>query len=124
MVLTGGEPLLQVDDALIEALHSQGFEVAVETNGTIAAPRALDWLCVSPKAGAPLIVTTGDELKVVVPQRGLDLEALAGMPFTHHLLQPMDGPHLAANTAFAVKACLDDPRWSLSIQTHKVLGLK
>ena len=124
VVLTGGEPLLQVDDALIEALHSQGFEVAVETNGTIAAPRALDWLCVSPKAGAPLMVTAGDELKVVVPQGGLDLEALVGMPFTHHLLQPMDGPHLAGNTAFAVKLCLDDPRWSLSIQAHKVLGLK
>ena len=124
VVLTGGEPLLQVDGALIEALHSQGFEVAVETNGTIAAPRALDWLCVSPKAGAPLMVTAGDELKVVVPQRGLDLEALVGMPFTHHLLQPMDGPDLDANTAFAVKLCLDDPRWSLSIQTHKVLGLK
>lgn len=123
-VLTGGEPLLQVDAALVDALHAQGFRVAVETNGTQAAPPGLDWVCVSPKAGAPLALTRGQELKVVVPQPGLDLDALADLPFTHHLLQPMDGPDLAANTRWALQHCLADPRWRLSVQTHKMLGIR
>ena len=124
VVLTGGEPLLQVDAALIEALHAAGFEVAVETNGTVAAPAGLDWICVSPKAGAPLVQTRGDELKVVVPQDGLDLDALVRLPFTHRRLQPMDGPDLAANTRWAIEHCLQDPRWHLSVQTHKVIGIR
>jgi 7-carboxy-7-deazaguanine synthase len=123
-VLTGGEPLLQVDAALIAALHERGFEVAVETNGTVAAPPGLDWICVSPKAGAPLRLMAGNELKVVVPQAGLDLDELAAMPFTHRLLQPMDGPLRTQNTAWAIDKCLADPRWRLSVQTHKVLGIR
>lgn len=124
VVLTGGEPLLQVDADLVEALHDRQFEVAIETNGTLAAPAGLDWICVSPKAGSPLRITAGNELKVVVPQPGLDLEALAAMPFEHRLVQPMDGPDLEGNTAYAVALCLEDPRWNLSIQTHKILGLR
>jgi 7-carboxy-7-deazaguanine synthase (Cx14CxxC type) len=124
VVLTGGEPLLQVDAVLIDALHDRGFYVAVETNGTIPPPRNLDWMCVSPKAGAPLAVARGDELKVVVPQEGLDLEALAALDFNVHSLQPMDGPHLRENTTWAVEACLRDPRWKLSLQTHKVIGIR
>jgi 7-carboxy-7-deazaguanine synthase (Cx14CxxC type) len=123
-VLTGGEPLLQVDAALVAALHARGFEVAVETNGTVAAPPGLDWICVSPKAGAPLRLTAGNELKVVVPQPGLDLDELAALPFTHRLLQPMDGPLQAQNTAWAIDRCLSDPRWRLSVQTHKVVGIR
>ena len=123
-VLTGGEPLLQVDAALIAALHERGFEVAIETNGTVAAPPGLDWICVSPKAGAPLRLMTGNELKVVVPQAGLDLDELASMPFTHKLLQPMDGPLRTQNTAWAIDKCLADPRWSLSVQMHKVVGIR
>jgi 7-carboxy-7-deazaguanine synthase len=123
-VLTGGEPLLQVDAALIEALHARGFEIAVESNGTVAAPAGIDWLCISPKAGAPLVQTTGQELKVVVPQPGLDLDALATLPFGHRLLQPMDGPLLRDNTRWALQRCLADPRWRLSVQTHKVLGIR
>ena len=122
-VLTGGEPLLQVDPALIEALHSAGFEVAVETNGTVAAPAGLDWICVSPKAGAPLVQMRGDELKVVVPQDGLDLDALARLPFTHRRLQPMDGPARLANTEQAVQYCMQHPQWRLSLQTHKYIGI-
>jgi 7-carboxy-7-deazaguanine synthase (Cx14CxxC type) len=124
VVLTGGEPLLQVDDPLIAALQAEGFYVAVETNGTIPAPRRLDWVCVSPKAGAPLTVTSGDELKVVVPQPGLDLDQLARLDFGARLLQPMDGPNLRENTRWAVEACLRDPRWRLSLQTHKVIGIR
>lgn len=124
VVLTGGEPLLQVDAPLIDALHTRGFSIAVETNGTIAAPEGIDWVCVSPKAGAPLQQTRGHELKVVVPQPGLDLDALAALPFEHRLLQPMDGPLREQNTRHAVQACLADPRWRLSLQTHKVLGIR
>ncbi len=124
VVLTGGEPLLQVDAALLDALHAQGFEVAVETNGTVAAPDGIDWLCVSPKAGAPLLQTRGDELKVVVPQAGLDLAALERLDFGQKRVQPMDGPELAANTEWAVRWCLEHPRWQLSLQTHKVLGIR
>ena len=123
-VLTGGEPLLQVDAPLVAALQAHGFFVAVETNGTIAPPPNLDWVCVSPKAGAPLNVRHGDELKVVVPQPGLDLEALALLDFGAHLLQPMDGPDRDRNTKWAVEACLRDPRWKLSIQAHKVIGIR
>jgi 7-carboxy-7-deazaguanine synthase len=124
VVLTGGEPLLQVDAALIDALHAHGLRIAVETNGTLPAPPGLDWICVSPKAGAPLQQTRGHELKVVVPQPGLDLDALAALPFEHRLLQPMDGPQREQNTRHAVQACLADPRWRLSLQTHKVLGIR
>jgi len=123
-VLTGGEPLLQVDAALLKALHDEGFEVAVETNGTVEAPPGIDWLCVSPKAGSVLVVRAGHELKVVVPQTGLDLAALVELPFGNRLLQPMDGPLLRDNTAWAVQRCLDDPRWRLSVQTHKVVGIR
>ncbi|HSV72059.1 MAG TPA: 7-carboxy-7-deazaguanine synthase [Methylibium sp.] len=124
VVLTGGEPLLQVDAALLDALHAQGFEVAVETNGTVAAPAGIDWLCVSPKAGAPLLQTRGDELKVVVPQEGIDLGALEALDFRQRRVQPMDGPQLAANTEWAVRWCLEHPRWQLSLQTHKLLGIR
>ncbi len=123
-VLTGGEPLLQVDAALLTALHDEGFEVAVETNGTVEAPPGIDWLCVSPKAGAVLVVRAGHELKVVVPQTGLDLAELVELPFGNRLLQPMDGPLLRDNTAWAIQRCLDDPRWRLSVQTHKVVGIR
>jgi 7-carboxy-7-deazaguanine synthase len=123
-VLTGGEPLLQLDPALIDALHARGFQIAVESNGTVPAPPGIDWLCISPKAGAPLVQTTGQELKVVVPQPQLDLDALAALPFAHRLLQPMDGPLLRENTRIAVQRCLNDPRWRLSVQTHKVLGIR
>lgn len=123
-VLTGGEPLLQVDAALIDALHARGFQIAVESNGTVAAPAGIDWLCISPKAGAPLVQTTGQELKVVVPQPGLDLDGLAALPFAHRLLQPMDGPLVRVNTRIAIQRCLDDPRWRLSVQTHKALGIR
>ena len=124
VVLTGGEPLLQVDAALVAALHAQHFEIAVETNGTQDAPAGLDWICISPKAGAPLRLTQGHELKVVVPQPELDLDALAELPFTHRYLQPMDGPALAANTQWAIAHCLADPRWRLSLQTHKITGIR
>lgn len=123
-VLTGGEPLLQVDAALVGALHARGFEIAVETNGTIAPPAGLDWICVSPKAGTELRVRAGHELKVVVPQDDLDLDALVKLPFGRHLLQPMDGPLLRENTQWAIARCLRDPRWRLSVQTHKMVGIR
>jgi 7-carboxy-7-deazaguanine synthase len=123
VVCTGGEPALQLDDALVRALHDEGFEVAVETNGTLPLPDGLDWVCVSPKAGTELAVTRGDELKVVWPQEGIDLEALEGLGFDHLLLSPMDGPDLAGSTATAIDQCLARPRWRLSVQTHKVLGI-
>jgi 7-carboxy-7-deazaguanine synthase (Cx14CxxC type) len=124
VVCTGGEPLLQLDAPLIEALHARGFEIAVESNGTVAAPEGIDWLCISPKAGAPLQQRRGDELKVVVPQPGLDLDALERLDFTSKRVQPMDGPELAANTRWAVQWCLQHPAWSLSLQTHKLLGIR
>jgi 7-carboxy-7-deazaguanine synthase len=124
VVLTGGEPLLQVDAPLIEALHGQGFEIAVETNGTVAAPPGIDWLCVSPKAGAPLVQRSGQELKVVVPQPGIDLAELEALDFEHRRVQPMDGPQREANTEWAVQWCLQHPRWQLSLQTHKYLGIR
>jgi 7-carboxy-7-deazaguanine synthase len=124
VVFTGGEPLLQLDPALIEAVHAQGFVAAVETNGTIALPPGLDWVCVSPKAGAPLAVTAGDELKIVVPQPGLDPRDFAGLDFRRFSVQPMDGPDLARNTEWAVQFCLEHPQWQLSLQTHKFTGVR
>lgn len=124
VVFTGGEPLLQLDAPLIDAVHAQGFEIAVESNGTLAAPAGIDWLCVSPKAGAPLVQREGQELKVVVPQPGLSLDELAGLPFENFFLQPMDGPQREANTQWAIAHCLHDPRWRLSVQTHKVIGIR
>ncbi len=124
VVLTGGEPLLQVDAALVGALHARGFEIAVETNGTIEPPAGLDWICVSPKAGTELRVRAGHELKVVVPQDELDLDALVKLPFGRHLLQPMDGPLVRENTQWAIARCLRDPRWRLSVQTHKMVGIR
>ncbi|KQW65691.1 7-carboxy-7-deazaguanine synthase [Methylibium sp. Root1272] len=124
VVLTGGEPLLQVDASLIDALHAQGFEIAVETNGSVPAPPGIDWLCVSPKAGAPLLQRSGQELKVVVPQDGIDLGELDGLDFAQRRVQPMDGPDLAVNTDWAVRWCLAHPRWQLSLQTHKLLGIR
>jgi 7-carboxy-7-deazaguanine synthase len=123
VVCTGGEPLLQLDVALIQALHDQNFEVAVETNGTLAPPPGLDWLCVSPKAGAELQVRAGNEVKLVYPQSGLRPEDLEDLEFRHFFLQPMDGPERESNTALAVDYCLTHPRWRLSLQTHKLLGI-
>ena len=125
VVCTGGEPLLQMDVPLIEAFHARGFEVGVETNGTQPAPSGLDWICVSPKAGAPLVLTAGDELKLVYPQREPEAqpERFEHLGFAHFFLQPMDGPARAANTAAAVAYCLAHPRWRMSLQTHKLLGI-
>ena len=124
VVCTGGEPLLQLDSALIDALHAHGFKIAVETNGTIAAPPGLDWICVSPKAGAELQQRTGDELKLVYPQAGADPAAFESLQFRHFFLQPMDGPNRIANMQAALQYCLDHPRWRLSLQTHKLLGIQ
>jgi 7-carboxy-7-deazaguanine synthase (Cx14CxxC type) len=123
VVFTGGEPLLQLDGALIAAVHARGFEIAVETNGTLAVPDGVDWICVSPKAGNPLVQVQGHELKLVYPQDGFDLDALAGLAFRHHWLQPMDGPDRLANTAATVDFCRRDARWRLSLQTHKIIGI-
>ncbi len=124
VVLTGGEPLLQVDEALIAALHGVGFEIAVETNGTVEPPEGLDWICVSPKAGAELVVQTGNELKLVFPQQGAAPEDFADLAFEHFSLQPMDGPNVGDNTARAVAYCIKNPQWRLSLQTHKALGIR
>ncbi|SME99082.1 7-carboxy-7-deazaguanine synthase [Pseudogulbenkiania subflava] len=124
VVCTGGEPLLQLDAALIDALHARGFEIAVETNGTVAAPPGIDWLCVSPKAGAPLLQTTGHELKLVYPQPTLPPESVAGLAFQNFYLQPMDGPDVVANTRAAIAYCMAQPQWRLSVQTHKVLQIR
>lgn len=124
VVCTGGEPLLQVDDELIEALHARGFFVALETNGTRPAPAGIDWICVSPKARTTLAVTAGDELKLVFPQPGLAPRDVEHLAFDHFFLQPMDGPEASINTEATVRYCLAHPRWRLSVQTHKVLGLR
>jgi 7-carboxy-7-deazaguanine synthase (Cx14CxxC type) len=124
VVCTGGEPLLQLDPPLIEALHRRGFAVAIETNGTIALPPGLDWVCVSPKAGAPIVVGAGDELKIVVPQSGLDPLAFAELDFRRFSVQPMDGPERARNTEWAIAFCLAHPQWQLSLQTHKMTGIR
>jgi len=123
VVCTGGEPLLQMDANLIETLHERDFEIAVETNGTVAAPSGLDWVCVSPKAGSQLVQRSGDELKLVYPQAGADPAEFEGLRFRHFFLQPMDGPSRAINTDRAVRYCLDHPHWRLSLQTHKFLGI-
>lgn len=125
VVLTGGEPLLQVDAVLIGALHAQQFRIAVESNGTVQAPEGIDWLCISPKAGAPFVQRSGQELKLVWPQPGFDLQALEhGTAFAHRFLQPMDGPLQRENTAACIDACLAHPAWRLSLQTHKLTGIR
>jgi 7-carboxy-7-deazaguanine synthase (Cx14CxxC type) len=123
VVCTGGEPLLQMNAALIDALHAHGFEIAVETNGTIAAPEGIDWICVSPKADARLVQRTGHELKLVFPQANSDPAQFESLAFRHFFLQPMDGPEREANTERAVRFCMEHPRWRLSLQTHKFLGI-
>ncbi|WP_109488336.1 7-carboxy-7-deazaguanine synthase [Occallatibacter savannae] len=123
VVCTGGEPLLQLDRALIDALHAREFEIAVETNGTQAAPDGIDWLCVSPKAGAPMVQASGDELKLVFPQANAMPDKFEHLNFRNFFLQPMDGPQLEANTQLALQYCMTHPRWRLSLQTHKLLGI-
>ena len=123
VVCTGGEPLLQLDEALCDDLHEHGFEVAIETNGTLPVPRGVDWICVSPKAGGELVVRKGHELKLVVPQEGVLPADFEDLPFDHLYLQPKDGPDHAAHTRLAIEYCLSHPRWRLSIQTHKLLGI-
>jgi 7-carboxy-7-deazaguanine synthase (Cx14CxxC type) len=123
VVFTGGEPLLQLDNRLIEAIHADGFEIAVETNGTVEPPTGLDWICVSPKAGAEWKVKMGDELKLIYPQEKLHPEDLGEFRFRHLWLQPMDGPNRAENTERAIQYCLSHPRWRLSLQTHKLIGI-
>jgi 7-carboxy-7-deazaguanine synthase (Cx14CxxC type) len=124
VVCTGGEPLLQIDEALVSALHERDFIVAVETNGTQVAPSAIDWICVSPKAGAPLTLTEGEELKLVFPQAGAEPERFEALRFDHWFLQPMDGPERIENTRAAIRYCRQHPQWKLSVQTHKALGLR
>jgi 7-carboxy-7-deazaguanine synthase (Cx14CxxC type) len=124
VVCTGGEPLLQMDDALVRALHARGFEIALETNGTLLPPEGIDWICVSPKANAPLRLTEGDELKIVVPQAGLDPHHFASLNFKRFSVQPMDNADRARNTRFAIDFCLQNPLWQLSLQTHKSLGIR
>ncbi|GAB7546322.1 MULTISPECIES: 7-carboxy-7-deazaguanine synthase [unclassified Cupriavidus] len=124
VVCTGGEPLLQLDAPLIDALHARGFEIAIETNGTLPVPDGIDWVCVSPKMGAELVVTRGDELKVVIPQDGQDFAAYERLDFRYFLVQAMDGPLARQNTALAVEFCQRRPLWRLSLQTHKLLGIR
>jgi 7-carboxy-7-deazaguanine synthase (Cx14CxxC type) len=123
VVCTGGEPLLQLDTPLIDALHARGFRIAVESNGTIPAPPGIDWLCISPKAGGETVQRSGDELKLVFPQPALMPDAVEGWNFRHHFVQPMDGPAQAENIAAAIGWCLENPKWRLSLQTHKVVGI-
>lgn len=124
VVLTGGEPMLQVDDALIDALHAQGFTIAIESNGTLPVPRSIDWICISPKAGSELVQRSGDELKLVWPQPGSNVDMLASLDFPHRLIQPLDDPHAADNVRRCIDLVMADPRWRLSLQTHKSLGLR
>lgn len=123
VVLTGGEPLLQVDAPLVDALHARGFSIALETNGSLPCPPGIDWICVSPKGQVPVVQRSGSELKLVYPQPGVDPAAFEGWAFERLLLQPMDGPRLAENTRAAIDYCLSHPRWRLSVQTHKTLGI-
>lgn len=123
VVCTGGEPLLQLDEPLIDALHERGFQIAIETNGTLAAPAAIDWICVSPKADAAIAQQQGDELKLVYPQPLALPDRFAGWAFKHFFLQPMDGPEKARNTELAIAYCLAHPQWRLSLQTHKIIGI-
>ena len=127
VVLTGGEPLLQVDEALVDALHAVDFKIAVETNGSLEAPAGIDWICVSPKAGAPWVQRQGQELKVVWPQAGFkphELQAMQELPFEHHHLQPLDDAFRTKNTAVCIALCLEQPVWKLSLQTHKMTGIR
>ena len=124
VVCTGGEPLLQFNQALVNALHSAGFEIAIETNGTLQPPDGIDWVCVSPKAGAPLVLTKGNELKLVHPQAGVDPAMYEGLAFEHFFVQPMDGPRREENTRLAMEYCAKHPQWRLSLQTHKLLGIR
>ena len=124
VVCTGGEPLLQLDSAAVDALHARGFEVAVETNGTQPAPAGIDWICVSPKANAELVLQSGNELKLVFPQEDAPPEKFAVLRFDNFFLQPMDGPDIERNTRLALEYCLAHPRWRLSLQTHKLLGIR
>ena len=124
VVVTGGEPLLQLDEPLIANLHALGFEIAIETNGTIEAPPGINWICVSPKAGTVIKQRSGSELKLVYPQQGITPKELERLEFDHFFLQPMDGPAARQNTELATRYCLDHPRWRLSLQTHKLLGLR
>jgi len=124
VVCTGGEPLLQINSALIEALHAEGFEIAVETNGTVMPPDGIDWICVSPKAGSETMLLRGSELKLVYPQDEAPPERFADADFDHFFLQPMDGPNLDENTARTIAYCMDHPQWRLSVQTHKVVGIR
>ena len=124
VVVTGGEPLLQLDEALIANLHALGFEIAIETNGTIEAPPGINWICVSPKAGTVIKQRTGSELKLVYPQSGITPKELERLAFDHFFLQPMDGPSAVQNTELATRYCLEHPRWRLSLQTHKLLGIR
>jgi len=124
VVCTGGEPLLQLDSPLVKALRARGFRIAIETNGTLPAPRGIDWICVSPKADAPLVLKRGDELKLVYPQRGAEPERYQGLEFDHYFLQPMDGPRRAEHTRLAAAYCLRHPHWRLSLQVHKLIGIR
>lgn len=124
VVCTGGEPLLQLDSPLIDALHAKGFEIAIETNGTLPAPPGLDWICVSPKAGTKLILTKGDELKIVFPQRNTDPAQFENLDFDYRFIQPMDSDAIEKNTRLAIKYCMRNPVWRLSVQTHKKIGIR
>ena len=124
VVLTGGEPALQLDAAVIDALHTRKFRIAIETNGTIALPHGIDWICMSPKAGTEIVLRQGNELKLVYPQDGIDPAKYEAWDFEHFFLSPMDGPDRAKNTKLAIEYCMTHPRWRLSIQTHKVLGIR
>ncbi|MDE2134075.1 MAG: 7-carboxy-7-deazaguanine synthase [Alphaproteobacteria bacterium] len=124
VICTGGEPLLQLDDALIAALHARGFEIGIETNGTLRAPAGIEWICVSPKVNAELVLTSGQELKLVYPQEGVPPERYAALIFDHFFLQPMDGPEREAHTRAATDYCLAHPQWRLSLQTHKLIGIR
>lgn len=124
VVLTGGEPMLQIDDALVEALHARGFRIAIESNGTLPVHPGIDWVCISPKAGSTVVQRRGDELKLVWPQPGTDIEAIEGWDFTHFLIQPMDSAEGEANTRAAIALAMERPRWRLTLQTHKLLGLR
>lgn len=123
VVFTGGEPLLQLDDALIRSMHDHGFEIAIETNGTMPVPEGVDWVCVSPKVGAQLVVVKGNELKVVIPQAGQSIADYESLAFEHFYLQPMDGPDVERNTRLAIELCKKNPKWKLSLQTHKLLQI-
>ena len=123
VVCTGGEPLLQMDEPLVDALHRAGFEIAIETNGTMSAPPGIDWICVSPKAGTEIVIQAGDELKLIYPQSGAEPERYTHLDFRHFFLQPMDDPHRERNTQLALAYCLAHPRWRLSLQRHKLWGI-